>query len=55
MYEWVFNARQSYGDVLRDGRSIAFLQGDEASALDDLIEECDTAEDVDRVLSAYDY
>lgn len=55
MYEWVFNARQCYGEVLRDGRSIAFLQGEEAVALDDSVDACDTAEDVDRILSAYDY
>ena len=55
MYDWIFNPRQCYGEVLRDGESIAFLQGEEACALDDEVEACQTTEDIDRILGAYDY
>lgn len=55
MYDWIFNRRQCYGEVVCGGRVVAFLQGEEACALDDEVEACATAEDVDRILSEYDY
>jgi hypothetical protein len=45
-----------YGGTITfpDGRTV-YLQGEDAADLDDQIEECETDEQVEMVLSAYDH
>lgn len=53
-YGWTWNYC-GFGGVITapDGRSV-WLQGDEAAALDDEIDACETDEQVYNALSAYD-
>ena len=55
MIDWDFNYRTCSG-VIRfpDGREV-FLQGDEANDLDNAIEECETCDEIERTLEAYDH
>ena len=55
MIDWKFSTRTCSG-VIRfpDGREV-FMQGQEAAELDDVIEACETADDIERVLDQYDH
>ena len=53
--EWSFDYRTGSGTIqFPDGRTV-FLQGDEATALDDLIESCDDETAIGVALGAYDH
>lgn len=52
---WNFNSRYGYGIIRwEDGREV-FMQGDEASQLDDEVEACETGEQVDLLLDQYEH
>jgi len=55
MYTYVTSGNGMFLQILHNGEEIAFLQGDEACERADELDACETDEQIQNILSGYDF